>query len=101
MQKIQPSLIARPHTLLGICEAIGEDFGFNPLYLRIILAVSLLWKPPVTLGVYVALGVLVLLTRLLVPDPRQIVAAPAEPQAKPDAARAQVDCEQLPLPIAA
>jgi len=101
MQKIQPSLIARPHTLLGICEAIGEDFGFNPVYLRIILAVSLLWKPPVTVGVYVGLGVLVLLTRLLVPDPRRVAAPAIEPQARAEAAGAAANGEQLPLPMAA
>ena len=28
----------RAHTILGVCEAIGEDFGFNPAWLRIPLA---------------------------------------------------------------
>jgi phage shock protein PspC (stress-responsive transcriptional regulator) len=70
MQKPQPSLIARDHTVLGVCEALGEDFGFNPLYLRITLSVLLLWNPSVIFGAYLSAGLVVLLLRLLVPDPR-------------------------------
>ena len=29
------SIIARDDTLLGVCFALGEDFGFNPVYLRV------------------------------------------------------------------
>src|SRR5689334_17933083 len=32
----------RSHTILGVCEAIGEDFGFNPTFLRVILAAMVL-----------------------------------------------------------
>jgi phage shock protein C len=74
MQTSQPSLIARDHTLFGVCEALGEDFGFNPLFLRVPLAVLLLWNPTVVIGTYVALGVLVLLTRWISPNPRPVAA---------------------------
>jgi phage shock protein C len=70
MQVPQPSPIARDDTLLGICHALGEDFGFNPTYLRVTLAVMLLWNPTVVIGVYAAAGILVLLTRWIAPNPR-------------------------------
>ena len=35
------SPIRRAHTILGVCEALGDDFGFNPLYLRIAFAAGL------------------------------------------------------------
>ena len=51
--------------LIGICHALGEDFGFNPDYLRIALAVMLLVNAEVTLIAYGITGVLVLASRLL------------------------------------
>ena len=57
----------RNDTLLGICEAIGQDFGFNPIILRIVLGVSLLWNPLASLGTYAALGIGVLASRILFP----------------------------------
>ncbi len=32
MQIIQPSVLARDHTILGVCEALGEDFGLNQVF---------------------------------------------------------------------
>jgi phage shock protein C len=80
MQTSQPPVWARDHTLLGICEALGEDFGFNPLLLRVPFAALLLWNPAVVLGTYAALGLLVLVSRRLIPNPRTAsAAASAEP----------------------
>ena len=31
-QESQPALPLRAHTIFGVCEAIGEDFGFNPVF---------------------------------------------------------------------
>ena len=46
MQNVQqPPVWARDHTILGICEALGEDLGFNPVFLRVPLAVCLLLNP--------------------------------------------------------
>jgi phage shock protein PspC (stress-responsive transcriptional regulator) len=67
MHAAQPSLPARDDTLLGICQGLGEDFGFNPLWLRLALGASLLWNPPAVLAVYAGLGVLVLFSRLAFP----------------------------------
>ena len=91
MQSSQPSVIARDHTLFGVCEALGEDFGFNPILLRIPFAVMLLWNPAVVVATYVALGAVVLLTRLVAPNPRPVaaaqVAADRQPAASNDEAR--------------
>ena len=59
----------RAHTILGVCEAIGEDFGFNPVWLRVPLAASVLLSPMMAIGAYFALGGVVLLSRLLFPKP--------------------------------
>lgn len=63
------SIVARDDTLLGICHAIGEDFGFNPLYLRILFAAILFWSPIGAFGGYVALGAVVAFSRWVAPDP--------------------------------
>ena len=69
----------RNDTLLGVCEALGQDFGFNPLWLRIAFAVPLIWNPVAVFGAYLALGVVVLLSRLIVPNRRRAAPADAEP----------------------
>lgn len=79
MQEFQPALPMRDHTVLGVCEGLGEDFGFNPVYLRIVFAALLVWEPLYVIGAYLAVGLLVLISRLLVPRRRA---------ARPAAARA-------------
>lgn len=54
--------------LFGICAALGEDFGFNPMWLRIAFAVALLFDLEKVLMTYAALGVLVVVSRLLFPN---------------------------------
>ena len=54
--------------LFGVCAALGEDFGFNPLWLRLGFAVALLFSLEKVLLAYAALGVLVLVSRLLFPN---------------------------------
>ena len=58
--------------LLGICHAIGEDFGFNPIFLRIPLAVALIADARWTLIAYAAMGLAVLASRLLVRAPKAV-----------------------------
>jgi phage shock protein C len=77
MQTSQPSLIARDHTLFGVCEALGEDFGFNPVFLRVPLAALLLVNPVAVIGTYLAAGIVVFLTRWVSPNPRPAAAEPA------------------------
>jgi phage shock protein C len=64
----------RAHTILGICEGIGEDFGFNPAFLRIPLAASVIVSPLWAFGTYFALGTIVLLSRLLFPHAKPATA---------------------------
>lgn len=62
-----PALPLRAHTILGVCEGLGEDFGVNPLWFRVPLAAGVLWSPLAAIGIYFGLGVIVLASRLLFP----------------------------------
>jgi phage shock protein PspC (stress-responsive transcriptional regulator) len=72
------SAFAREDTLFGICFALGEDFGFNPLYLRLLFGSLLLVIPVEAIGAYGACGVLVAVVRRLVPEPRPVDCEPEE-----------------------
>jgi phage shock protein C len=90
------ALPLRDHTILGVCEAIGEDFGFNPTYLRVPLAACVLVSLKYAVVAYFALGLVVLASRLIFPQPK-IAAAAADPKAP-----ANVDSsDRQPLQIAA
>lgn len=54
--------------LFGVCNALGEDFGFNPLWLRLALAVVFLFAPVGVAVGYFAVGGAVLLARWMFPD---------------------------------
>ena len=71
------NLIFRNDTILGVCEAIGQDFGFNPTWLRIAFCAPIYWNPGLVLGVYLGLGALVAATRYFAPDRTAEAAAPA------------------------
>lgn len=70
----------RNDTILGICEALGQDFGFNANWLRVALCAALYFSPAAVIGTYLGLGVIVLASRLLFPTTVKAVAedAPAE-----------------------
>src|SRR4051812_44116576 len=95
----------REDTLFGVCEALGEDFRFNPLLLRIAFGAGLFLNPMLAIGGYAGAGVVVLLSRLLSPNPRRpkapVVAEAAEaaPETAPQPLHA--DNEAEPLPVAA
>jgi phage shock protein PspC (stress-responsive transcriptional regulator) len=76
----QPALPLRSHTILGVCEGIGEDFGFNPTLLRVPFAAVVLWSPMMAVGAYLALGLVVLASRLLFPKTKTV---PAENASAP------------------
>jgi phage shock protein PspC (stress-responsive transcriptional regulator) len=69
------SILARDDTLLGFCFAVAQDFGFNPLYLRILFATVLFWSPTGAFGGYALLGAIVALSRWIAPDPVAVEAA--------------------------
>lgn len=73
------NLFLRNDTILGVCEAIGQDFGFNPNWLRVAFCVPIYWNPAVVVGAYLVLGLVVAVTRFAIPDRRtQAPAAPAQ-----------------------
>ena len=78
MQTVQPNPFTRDDTMLGVCQAIGDDLGFNPTILRAAFAIPLVWSPMMAAGIYLALGLAVLVSRLIVREPRQAKAAIAE-----------------------
>jgi phage shock protein PspC (stress-responsive transcriptional regulator) len=82
-QENEVALPLRSHTILGVCEAIGEDFGFNPILLRVPFAASVLWSPMYAIAGYFALGLVVLASRLLFPSHKSETSAPASQQAVP------------------
>ena len=62
------NLLFRNDTVLGVCEAIGQDFGFHPNWLRITLASLFYFFPAAVIGSYVGLGIVVAFTRYIAPD---------------------------------
>ena len=73
----------RNDTLLGVCEAIGHDLGFNPNFLRVPLASGIIFAPLVVIGLYLALGVIAFVSRTVFPDRVEKVSrdtAAAEPR---------------------
>jgi phage shock protein C len=71
---MQTNALTRPDTMFGVCQAIGDDFGFNPFYLRLVLGGFLLWSPLAVIGVYAALGLIVGVSHLLFREPRAATA---------------------------
>ncbi len=70
MHASQPNT-APKDDIFGVCAALGRDFGFNPLFLRITLGVLLLWNPVVVLSAYAVTGLVVAFTHWVAPDPRR------------------------------
>ena len=91
--EIQPALPLRSHTIFGVCEGIGEDFGFNPVFLRVPLATIVLFSPMFAIGAYLALGVVVLASRLIFPKSKATEIAAAPMTAVPAANRADEDLQ--------
>lgn len=80
------NLILRDDTFLGVCQAIGQDFGFSPNWLRIMFGAGVLFSLEYTVIAYLALGVLVLAARLLFPDRRATAGATEAPAIRAESA---------------
>lgn len=100
MQNVQQrqSLFSRDDTFLGICEGIGQDFGFHPNLLRVTLACLCFFYPVPVLATYFGLGVLVLATRWMAPNVVEFVEREVE---APVEAELVEDNGQHLLPLAA
>jgi len=101
MTASQPNLFTREDTIFGVCEGIGQDFGFNAQYLRIALAGLIFWNPLAVIGSYAALGVAVLASRLLFPTRAAVAAVDAAAVVEPAALTGQNDAQPAGLAIAA
>jgi phage shock protein C len=56
-----------PDSLFGVCQSVGEDFGFNPFLLRLCFLGLGFFSIPVSIGAYALLGVGVAASRWLFP----------------------------------
>ncbi|HEX2764119.1 MAG TPA: PspC domain-containing protein [Allosphingosinicella sp.] len=96
MPDFKSNLLTRDDTLFGICQALGEDFGFNPFYLRVAFAASLLWNPLAVVALYFGVGILVAASRLAFPS-----RSAAVPPATEAATEVETAHEEEPLAEAA
>lgn len=92
-EKKQPNLFMRNDTIFGVCEALGEDFGFNAQYLRIALILPIFWLPLEMVALYFGLGLFVLVSRLVAPA--------AKPAAEIPAIKSEANEDMVSLPEAA
>jgi phage shock protein PspC (stress-responsive transcriptional regulator) len=88
-------LFLRGDTILGVCEAIGLDFGFHPNWLRVALAVGIFFAPLAVILGYVALAVPIALARWAFPIRTSVVTVEQKVEA-PETAEEAED-EMLPL----
>ncbi|HVH48340.1 MAG TPA: PspC domain-containing protein [Sphingomicrobium sp.] len=57
------NIFLRNDTIFGTCQAIGDDFGFNANWLRVPLAALVVVSPIGAIGGYLALSLLVAVSR--------------------------------------
>ena len=92
MHEAQPNLFTRDDTFFGVCQGIGEDLGFSPNLLRLAFAVGVFFNPVGAIAGYMVLGMVVLATRLLFPQPR--TAGRADEAVAPATAEAVTDAQE-------
>ena len=97
MQSEQPNLFTRDDTFFGVCEGLGEDFGIHPNFLRVVLAGAMFWNPLIAAAVYAAAGLIVLATRLIVPEPKPARVMEAARATEPAEAAASAEPEPVAL----
>ena len=95
MQTVPTDIQAAPlplrnDTILGVCEGIGEDFGFNANWLRLVFACTFYFAPLAVIGSYLALGAVVAVSRYFAPW-----------TAAQQIAEANVEQDRAQLPLAA
>jgi len=86
----QPALPLRGDTFLGVCHALGEDFGVPADLLRLAFAALFFWNMTAAVGTYLAIGAVIALARWAYPARRKASmvsnSAGAEEEAEVDAA---------------
>jgi len=63
----QTPLPLRNDTLLGVCEALGQDFGIKPIWFRLAFIAPLFFAPLWTIAAYLGIGALVAASRYVYP----------------------------------
>lgn len=61
---------AKKDNLFGICNALGEDLGIDPLWPRLLFASAFIFDPAVVIAGYFALGAFILLAGIVFPRAR-------------------------------
>ena len=97
MENQTDNLFSRRDTFFGICESVGQDFGFNPLWLRLAFVAPIFFFPVQTFAAYFLLGGLVLASRLMFPNKAAPAAQPALTVAAPAASHTDQDHQELAL----
>lgn len=95
------NLMMRNDTLLGVCKGLGEDFGFNPTYLRVALILPLFWFPLQMVVIYLGLGVVVFASRMLFSDKSEQASAELKLAHENAALEQPVPSDEAPLRNAA
>ena len=77
------NLMLRGDTILGVCEALGQDFGISPTWFRVAFCAPIFWNPVLVISAYFVIGLLVAASRFAFPDRTVDVhtSAPARPAA--------------------
>lgn len=102
MKKLLPSadyfrdnIVFRNDTLLGVCESLGQDLGFNPNFLRVPLGVGIIFAPLLMVSIYLAMGAVAFASRTLFPT-RTVKVQGASVQASAGEVAAMNDRAELP-----
>jgi phage shock protein PspC (stress-responsive transcriptional regulator) len=61
------ALPLRNDTILGVCQGLGEEFGFHANWLRVPIAGLVMFNWVAAFAIYFALGVALMIARLLYP----------------------------------
>ena len=64
----------RNDTILGVCEALGQDLGVNPTWFRLAFIAPLFFQPILTIAAYLGIGLVIAASRKIYP--RIVQAAP-------------------------
>ena len=106
MQSGTGNLFTRDDTFFGVCEGLGEDLHIPSNLLRMGFALGFFFGAMSALMAYFALGILVLISRLLFPNPRAAKPINLAPAAALTAAQPvrgvaqsgeQMDLDRLPI----
>lgn len=91
MTQALPNLFQRQDTFFGTFEGLGQDFGINPLWLRLAFVAPLFFFPIATIAAYLGLSAVVLATRLVFPDRAVATTTAAQTPVSADSADDKVE----------